>query len=122
MVGVRPESLYLLSMGTGEPETSQVVCPVLEGTGRKGSHDLAGGLPDCAPLPAAVRPSDGIGGACEASSSLRVGKANLVRAVPEGTPREESRLWFLHFGLRRASTHHFPPTEKQKTASCFSYA
>jgi hypothetical protein len=44
-VGVIPIALTFLSMGTGEPDTSQVVCPVRRGTGRKGSNDLARGLP-----------------------------------------------------------------------------
>ncbi len=44
-VGVIPIACTFLSMGTGEPDTSKVVCPVRGGTGRKGSHDLARGLP-----------------------------------------------------------------------------
>ena len=44
-VGVIPRACTFLSMGTGEPDTSKVVCPVRRGTGRKGSHDLARGLP-----------------------------------------------------------------------------
>ena len=44
-VGVIPIAFTFLSMGTGEPDTSKVVCPVRGGTGRKGSHDLARGLP-----------------------------------------------------------------------------
>ena len=44
-VGVIPRAFTFLSMGTGEPDTSKVVCPVRRGTGRKGSHDLARGLP-----------------------------------------------------------------------------
>ena len=44
-VGVIPRACTFLSMGTGEPDTSKVVCPVRGGTGRKGSHDLARGLP-----------------------------------------------------------------------------
>jgi len=44
-VGVIPTAFTFLSMGTGEPDTSKVVCPVRGGTGRKGSNDLARGLP-----------------------------------------------------------------------------
>src|SRR2546428_7515302 len=44
-VGVIPIAFPFLSMGTGEPDTSKVVCPVRGGTGRKGSNDLARGLP-----------------------------------------------------------------------------
>ena len=44
-VGVIPRAFTFLSMGTGEPDTSKVVCPVRRGTGRKGSNDLARGLP-----------------------------------------------------------------------------
>src|SRR5262249_12327018 len=44
-VGVIPIAFTFLSMGTGEPDTSKVVCPVRGGTGRKGSYDLARGLP-----------------------------------------------------------------------------
>src|SRR5438270_12641102 len=44
-VGVIPLAFPFLSMGTGEPDTSKVVCPVRGGTGRKGSNDLARGLP-----------------------------------------------------------------------------
>src|SRR5262249_62032076 len=44
-VGVIPIAFTFLSMGTGEPDTSKVVCPVRGGTGRKGSNDLARGLP-----------------------------------------------------------------------------
>ena len=44
-VGVIPIAFTSLSMGTGEPDTSKVVCPVRGGTGRKGSNDLARGLP-----------------------------------------------------------------------------
>ncbi len=44
-VGGIPRACPCLSMGTGEPDTSNVVCPVRGGTGRKGSHDLARGLP-----------------------------------------------------------------------------
>jgi hypothetical protein len=44
-VGVIPLAFPFLSMGTGEPDTSKVVCPVRRGTGRKGSNDLARGLP-----------------------------------------------------------------------------
>ena len=44
-VGVIPIAFTFLSMGTGEPDTSKVVCPVRRGTGRKGSNDLARGLP-----------------------------------------------------------------------------
>jgi len=35
-VGVIPRAFPSLSMGTGEPDTSKVVCPVRRGTGRKG--------------------------------------------------------------------------------------
>ena len=48
-VGVIPIAFTFLSMGTGEPDTSKVVCPVRVGTGRKGSHDLARGLPYLVP-------------------------------------------------------------------------
>ena len=48
-VGVIPRALTFLSMGTGEPDTSKVVCPVRRGTGRKGSNDLARGLPYLVP-------------------------------------------------------------------------
>ena len=44
-VGVIPRAFTFLSMGTGEPDTSKFVCPVRRGTGRKGSNDLARGLP-----------------------------------------------------------------------------
>ena len=44
-VGVIPIAFTFLSMGTGEPDTSKVVCPVRGGAGRKGSNDLARGLP-----------------------------------------------------------------------------
>jgi hypothetical protein len=44
-VGVIPRALTFLSLGTGEPDTSKVVCPVRRGTGRKGSNDLARDLP-----------------------------------------------------------------------------
>src|SRR2546428_7431275 len=44
-VGVIPIAFPFLSMGTGEPDTSKVVCPVRGGAGRKGSNDLARGLP-----------------------------------------------------------------------------
>src|SRR5919201_1108160 len=47
--GVIPLAFPCLSMGTGEPETSKVVCPVRGGTGRKGSNDLARGLPYLVP-------------------------------------------------------------------------
>src|SRR5712692_4567276 len=48
-VGVIPIAFTFLSMGTGEPDTSKVVCPVRGGTGRKGSNDLARGLPYLVP-------------------------------------------------------------------------
>jgi hypothetical protein len=48
-VGVIPRAFTFLSMGTGEPDTSKVVCPVRGGTGRKGSNDLARGLPYLVP-------------------------------------------------------------------------
>ena len=48
-VGVIPIAFTSLSMGTGEPDTSKVVCPVRGGTGRKGSNDLARGLPYLVP-------------------------------------------------------------------------
>jgi len=48
-VGVIPNAFTFLSMGTGEPDTSKVVCPVRGGTGRKGSNDLARGLPYLVP-------------------------------------------------------------------------
>ena len=44
-VGVIPRACTFLSMGTGEPDASKVARPVRGGTGRKGSHDLARGLP-----------------------------------------------------------------------------
>ena len=44
-VGVIPQAFPFLSMGTGEPDASKVARPVRGGTGRKGSHDLARGLP-----------------------------------------------------------------------------
>ena len=48
-VGVIPRAFPFLSLGTGEPDTSKVVCPVRGGTGRKGSNDLARGLPYLVP-------------------------------------------------------------------------
>jgi len=44
-VGVIPKAFTFLSMGTGEPDDAKVSCPVRGGTGRKGSNDLARGLP-----------------------------------------------------------------------------
>ena len=44
-VGVIPIAFPFLSMGTGEPDASKVARPVRGGTGSKGSHDLARGLP-----------------------------------------------------------------------------
>ena len=44
-----PQAFTFLSMGTGEPDTSKVVCPVRGGIGRKGSNDLARGLPYLVP-------------------------------------------------------------------------
>ena len=41
--------LEFLSMGTGEPDDAKVSCPVRGGTGRKGSNDLARGLPYLVP-------------------------------------------------------------------------
>jgi hypothetical protein len=40
-----PKALTFLSMGTGEPDDAKVSRPVRGGTGRKGSNDLARGLP-----------------------------------------------------------------------------
>ena len=48
-VGVIPNAFTFLSMGTGEPDASKVARPVRGGTGRKGSHDLARGLPYLVP-------------------------------------------------------------------------
>ena len=48
-VGVIPKACTFLSMGTGEPDASKVARPVRGGTGRKGSHDLARGLPYLVP-------------------------------------------------------------------------
>ena len=44
-VGVIPKALTFLSTGTGEPDDAKVSRPVRGGTGRKGSNDLARGLP-----------------------------------------------------------------------------
>jgi hypothetical protein len=44
-VGVMPHAFPFLSTGTGEPDNAKVFCPVRRGTGRKGSNDLARGLP-----------------------------------------------------------------------------
>src|SRR6266699_248622 len=48
-VGVIPKAFTFLSMGTGEPDDAKVSCPVRGGTGRKGSNDLARGLPYLVP-------------------------------------------------------------------------
>src|SRR5713101_3864865 len=48
-VGVIPKAFTFLSMGTGEPDASKVARPVRRGTGRKGSNDLARGLPYLVP-------------------------------------------------------------------------
>ncbi len=40
-----PNAFTFLSTGTGEPDNAKVFCPVRRGTGRKGSNDLARGLP-----------------------------------------------------------------------------
>ena len=48
-VGVIPRAFTILSMGTGEPDASKVARPVRGGTGRKGSNDLARGLPYLVP-------------------------------------------------------------------------
>jgi len=44
-VGVMPQALTCLSTGPGEPDAANVARPVRGGTGRKGSNDLARGLP-----------------------------------------------------------------------------
>ena len=77
-VGVIPIAFTFLSMGTGEPDTSKVVCPVRGGTGRKGSNDLARGLPyllTSLPLPAAGERQRW------ASSSSNVGFQFIVDSV-----------------------------------------
>jgi hypothetical protein len=48
-VGVMPNAFTFLSTGTGEPDNAKVFCPVRRGTGRKGSNDLARGLPYLVP-------------------------------------------------------------------------
>src|SRR6266568_91269 len=61
-VGVIPKAFTFLSMGTGEPDDAKVSCPVRGGTGRKGSNDLARGLPYLVPrsrFRARLRPSVG---------------------------------------------------------------
>jgi hypothetical protein len=40
-----PRADTYCAQGTGEPDDAKVSCPVRRGTGRKGSNDLARGLP-----------------------------------------------------------------------------
>jgi len=44
-VGEMPRACTHCAQGTGEPDDAKVSCPVRRGTGRKGSNDLARGLP-----------------------------------------------------------------------------
>jgi hypothetical protein len=114
-VGVIPKAFTFLGAGTGEPDDAKVSRPVRGGAGRKGSNDLARGLPYlCSRFQPRLMPGVGLW-----HGSRREDSRSMARRVPHcRTVRPKRNIGAARKGDRPAAER--PPVRSEGRTSARS--